>query len=109
MAFVDTFRKINPYFQAGWSVFCLACVITLYGLFTTFGGVTSPLAPEEERDPYYIGDNYKAWMDVHVMVYVGFGFLMVFLRAHSWTSLAFNWLTASWAFLCSGLWIGFWE
>jgi len=84
-------------------------VITLYGLFTTFGGVTSPLAPEEERDPYYIGDNYKAWMDVHVMVYVGFGFLMVFLRAHSWTSLAFNWLTASWAFLCSGLWIGFWE
>lgn len=49
------------------------------------------------------------WMDVHVMVYVGFGFLMVFLRAHSWTSLAFNFLTAAWAFLCSGLWIGFWE
>lgn len=43
------------------------------------------------------------------MVYVGFGFLMTFLRAHSWTSIAFNWITAAWAWLCAGLWIGLWE
>lgn len=47
-------------------------------------------------------------MDLHVMVFVGFGFLYVFLRAHSWTSLAFNWLAGSWAFLIGILWIGFW-
>lgn len=34
---------------------------------------------------------------------------MTFLRAHSWTSVVFNWVTASWAFLCASLWIGFWE
>jgi len=49
------------------------------------------------------------FQDVHVMTYVGFGFLLTFLRAHSWSSIAFNWLTATWAFLCSTLWIGFWE
>jgi len=43
------------------------------------------------------------------MVYVGFGFLMTFLRAHSWSSIALNWIMAVWAFLCSSLWIGFWE
>ncbi len=43
------------------------------------------------------------------MVYIGFGFLMTFLRAHSWTSIAFNWITAAWAWLVAGLWIGLWE
>ena len=57
----------------------MACVIVLYGIFAEYGSLTIGTAPEEERDPYYLGDNYKMFMDVHVMVYVGFGFLMVFL------------------------------
>jgi len=48
------------------------------------------------------------WQDVHVMVYIGFGFLYTFLKAHSWTSVVFNWLAAAWAMLTSLLWIGFW-
>jgi len=43
------------------------------------------------------------------MVYIGFGFLMVFLKTHSWTSVCFNFLIAAWAFEWAILNLGFWE
>lgn len=42
------------------------------------------------------------------MIYIGFGFLYTFLRAHSWTSVALNWISGAWSMLCAMLWIGFW-
>jgi len=40
---------------------------------------------------------YGMFMDVHVMIFVGFGFLMVFLKTHSWSSIAMNFVCAAWA------------
>jgi|688.fasta_scaffold337284_3 ammonium transporter Rh len=40
---------------------------------------------------------YPMLMDITVMMFVGFGFLMVFLKTHSWTSVGFNYLIAAWA------------
>ena len=31
------------------------------------------------------------------MIFVGFGFLMTFLKHHSWTSVGFNYLIAAYA------------
>jgi len=49
---------------------------------------------------------YGLFMDVHVMIFVGFGFLMVFLKTHSWTSICMNYIVAAWALqlniLCQG-------
>merc|ERR1712242_574127 len=39
---------------------------------------------------------YPIFQDVHVMIFIGFGFLMVFLKTHSWTSVGFNFLIAAW-------------
>jgi ammonium transporter Rh len=36
------------------------------------------------------------WMDVHVMIFIGFGFLMVFLKTHCWSSIGFNYIIAAW-------------
>jgi ammonium transporter Rh len=42
------------------------------------------------------------------MVFVGFGFLMAFLKTHSWTSIGFNYLIACWAIQCTLVFYGFW-
>jgi ammonium transporter Rh len=52
---------------------------------------------------------YPMWTDIHVMVFVGFGFLMVFLKTHCWSSIGFNFLIAAWAIQCTILFFGFWE
>ena len=50
--------------------------------------------------------SYAWFQDVHVMIIVGFGFLMTFLKRYSWSSLGFNFLfaafTVQWAILVQG-------
>lgn len=43
------------------------------------------------------------------MIFIGFGFLMVFLKNHSWCSIGFNYLIAAWAFQITILFRGFWD
>lgn len=43
------------------------------------------------------------------MIYVGFGFLMVFLKLNSWSSVGFTYLVACWAVQLNILFTGFWE
>lgn len=43
------------------------------------------------------------------MIYVGFGFLMVFLKQHSWTSVGYNFLIAAYASQITLLFQQFWE
>lgn len=42
------------------------------------------------------------------MIFIGFGFLMVFLKNNSWTSIGFNYLIACWAIQITILFRGFW-
>lgn len=43
------------------------------------------------------------------MVFVGFGFLMVFLKTHCWASVGFNFLIGAWTIQCTILFYGFWK
>lgn len=52
---------------------------------------------------------YPFFQDVHVMIFIGFGFLMVFLKSHSWTSVGFNFLIAAWCLQITILFAGFWH
>ncbi len=53
------------------------------------------------------------FQDVHVMIFIGFGFLMVFLRHHAWTSVSFNFLVSAFVIqlgiLCEGFWVNMFE
>mmetsp|Transcript_9158 Transcript_9158/g.6908 ORF Transcript_9158/g.6908 Transcript_9158/m.6908 type:complete len:83 (-) Transcript_9158:451-699(-) len=72
--------------------------ILFYGLFVEFGdGVRADSTPESEiltKDQ--ISNHYPMYMDIHVMVFVGFGFLMTFLKNSSWTAVGFTYLIACW-------------
>nr|AGU71418.1 Rhesus family C-type glycoprotein 2 [Lipophrys pholis] len=56
-----------------------------------------------ENDFYF---RYPSFQDVHVMIFVGFGFLMTFLRRYSYGGVGFNFLIAAfglqWALLMQG-------
>jgi len=61
----------------------------------------------DHPDVQRLDANFMAmFQDVHVMIFVGFGFLMVFLKRYGYSSVGFNMLTAAfaiqWAILMGG-------
>jgi hypothetical protein len=91
----------------GWEVVWLVAqiiVIILFCTCTTFEeGMRSYSTDAKEIEAEDAAVNlasanfYGMFMDVHVMIFVGFGFLMVFLKCHSWSSIAMNYICATWA------------
>ncbi|CAH0400164.1 unnamed protein product [Chilo suppressalis] len=65
-------------------------LLVLYFLFAKYGG---------DKD---VG--IRGFEDTHVMIFIGFGFLMTFLKKYCYSALGFNWLLAAlviqWALLC---------
>jgi ammonium transporter Rh len=71
--------------------------IALMGVFGNYEDVDG-----KEQVPYY----YAMWQDVHTMMFIGFGFLMTFLKKYGYGSVGFNMLIAvyvtEWALLVRG-------
>ncbi|XP_041965439.1 ammonium transporter Rh type C-like 2 isoform X1 [Alosa sapidissima] len=61
------------------------------------------ITSDAENDFYF---RYPSFQDVHVMIFVGFGFLMTFLQRYSFSGVGFNFLIAAfgiqWALLMQG-------
>ncbi|KAL2088323.1 hypothetical protein ACEWY4_015222 [Coilia grayii] len=61
------------------------------------------ITSDAENDFYF---RYPSFQDVHVMIFVGFGFLMTFLKRYSFGGVGFNFLIASfglqWALVMQG-------
>ncbi|XP_072355164.1 ammonium transporter Rh type A-like [Scyliorhinus torazame] len=74
-----------------------AVIIILYALFITYDdGANAKLAALNTtipEDPFY--KLYPSFQDVHVMIFVGFGFLMTFLKRYGFSSVGFNLLIAA--------------
>lgn len=52
---------------------------------------------------------YTFWQDVHVMIFIGFGFLMVFIRTGSWQAVCLNFIVGAWVILVAMLVDPFWH
>ncbi|XP_045773475.1 ammonium transporter Rh type A isoform X2 [Maniola jurtina] len=65
-------------------------LMALFFVFVRYGG-------EKHHD-------IRGFEGTHVMIFVGFGFLMTFLKKYAYSALGFNWFLAAiviqWAFLC---------
>ncbi|XP_029984041.1 ammonium transporter Rh type A isoform X1 [Sphaeramia orbicularis] len=60
---------------------------------------------EHKKEPM---DLYPMFQDVHVMIFIGFGFLMTFLKRYGFSSVGINLLLAAfglqWGLLMQGIW-----
>jgi ammonium transporter Rh len=97
-------KELSYWSKKGWAfIFILIEIgfLILYALFTTYdmsvNGSTKSLSV------------YPQFQDVNVMIFIGFGFLMTFLKSYSWSAVAKNYLLAAWAFQLSLLSLGFWK
>ncbi|XP_071959671.1 ammonium transporter Rh type B-B-like isoform X2 [Antedon mediterranea] len=88
----------------------LACFqivfIILFAIFIDYGEQADAKGHEESELENY----YPLFQDVHVMIFIGFGFLMTFLKRYGFGSIGFNFLLAAfviqWATLMEGF---FWQ
>ena len=84
--------------QNKWAWFFLfvhCCIVFLFGWTTYFDGPPT-------------GD-YSMWMDIHVMIALGFGFLMAFMARNSFTATSHSFIASCFVFLWSILNLGFWH
>ncbi|CAD6186788.1 unnamed protein product [Caenorhabditis auriculariae] len=61
-------------------------------LFSVFCRYTDPL---EESRRVYSGTDYPLFQDVHLMIFVGFGFLMAFLKRYGFSAVSVNLLLSA--------------
>ncbi|KAM6426597.1 ammonium transporter Rh type C isoform 1-T1 [Liasis olivaceus] len=88
-------------------------MIVLFGIFVRFSPEANVADWEKEKHQRNISDvenefyfRYPSFQDVHVMIFVGFGFLMTFLQRYGFGAVGFNFLLAAfgiqWALLMQG-------
>lgn len=85
-------------------------LILLFGLFTKYDSTANtdtngePYTGLNSNLPYF----YPMYQDVHVMVFIGFGFLMTFLRRYGYGAVGLTFFLSSvciqWTMLCRGFW-----
>ncbi|CAG0882148.1 unnamed protein product [Cyprideis torosa] len=110
-------RIMGAELQCRTALFFILCEIVFIVLFAVY--VENPRFADEEadhtagEDPSHAQptlppkrDLYAMFQDTHVMIFVGFGFLMTFLRHYGYSAVGINFLLGAffvqWAILCQG-------
>ncbi|XP_067400675.1 ammonium transporter Rh type A isoform X2 [Emydura macquarii macquarii] len=82
------------------AIFLEVLIIILFGIFVRYKE-NKPIS----KDNLFL---YPFFQDVHVMIFVGFGFLMTFLKKYGFSSVGINMLIAAfglqWGILMQGFW-----
>ena len=88
-------------------------LIILYALCTEYDENTSLDAKHATGGEEMVSGKYGMWQDIHVMIFVGFGFLMTFLKSYGFSSLVLNFLVGvvaiMWGMLTSGFFHSVWK
>lgn len=89
-------------------------MMILYFAFCTYDDNTDPATPSSEQTgATEISQVYGMWQDVHIMIFIGFGFLMTFLQSYGFSALTLNFMTGAfaiqWGILCVGFFTSLWD
>ncbi|KAK6758174.1 hypothetical protein RB195_015784 [Necator americanus] len=78
--------------------------MVLFGLFGKYDANTMPGGSE---DSSYMAVKYPLFQDTHVMIFIGFGFLMTFLKRYGFSAISVNMLlacfTIEWGMIVRGM------
>nr|QPB67298.1 rhesus protein [Bangia sp. ESS1] len=95
-------EKFSTYF---FLVFQILMVVA-FGLFAEYGVAVHP--DKAVDNGASVEEIYPLYQDVHIMVFVGFGFLMTFLYKYAWSSVSFTLMIGAfciqWGILCVSFW-----
>ena len=84
------------------ALFFQALLCLFFGLFCEYG------VEMEAGSDGGVADYYAMFQDVHVMIFVGFGFLMTFLHKYTFSSVGLNFFLAAlalqWTIFCVNFW-----
>uniref|UniRef100_A0AAX7UAV6 Ammonium transporter AmtB-like domain-containing protein n=2 Tax=Astatotilapia calliptera TaxID=8154 RepID=A0AAX7UAV6_ASTCA len=107
----------NTYIRVSLPAVCFVwqiAMVILFGVFIRYDEESDEKGWHEFKRSHNITSNiendfyfrYPSFQDVHVMIFVGFGFLMTFLKRYSFGGVGFNFLIAAfglqWALLMQG-------
>merc|ERR1712072_1618556 len=75
-------------------IFSEIVIFILYGLFVDYGEES---VGQKYGNSNTINNYYPFFQDVHVMIFIGFGFLMTFLKKFSFSSVGLNFIISAFA------------
>lgn len=78
---------------SGFLFFLQVVSIILFGVFTDYSDQAN--GGSSKHNSNTIENYYPFFQDVHVMIFVGFGFLMTYLQKYNFNSVVYNFLIAS--------------
>ena len=89
-------------------------MVIFFAAFTEYDENTDPATDvHHATGGEELSSRYSMWQDVHIMIFIGFGFLMTFLRSYGFSSLTLNFLVGvfaiQWGILCVGFFASLWE
>jgi ammonium transporter Rh len=97
-------EQLSPHFPVLYGIMQVICII-LFGIFVQYGPGAASVTPgsaeypgdtaEEQAKSAQVlvddfGKRYPLFQDIHVMIFVGFGYLMTFLRKYGYTAVGFT-------------------
>ena len=80
-------------------------LIIMFGIFVQYDDTVDAVVSDTEHPMQEI---YPLYQDVHVMIFVGFGFLMTFLRKYSYSAVGLTFLIAAMCLQFGILTVNFW-
>ena len=95
----DDFQSAKPTGSLGDKIMYLAQILVLV-IFTfcteySTGVAPSPTSAEDTGNAAAV-NLYPMFQDVNVMIFIGFGFLMTYIKAQGQSALAFTWIVSIW-------------
>lgn len=101
---INLYKPINSTYLL---MFLQVINIILYSYYTDYGSEADSFKNNTKDTSNTIDKYYPFFQDVHVMILVGFGFLMTFLKKYSHSALGFNFYLSALAIQSSILINGF--